>query len=58
MDERLTKQIYKAGLDGNAVRRRSRRTLENSRRVLEESHVNSTRCRRECMRNFMKVDEV
>jgi hypothetical protein len=58
MDERrLTKEIYKADLGGIAGRGRPRRTfLDQNGEVLEKGQV-STRNRRACMRNLMKVQE-
>jgi hypothetical protein len=59
MDERrLTKEIYKADLGGITGRGRLRRTfLDQIGEVLEKGQVNSTRNRRECMRNLMTVQE-
>jgi hypothetical protein len=59
MDERrLTKEIYKADLGGNAERGRLRRIfLDQIGDILEKGKVKSTRNRRVCMRNLMKVQE-
>jgi hypothetical protein len=59
MDERrLTKEIYKADLGGNAERERPRRTfLDQIGEVLEKGQVKSTQNRRSCMRNLMTVEE-
>jgi hypothetical protein len=59
MDERrLTKEIYKADLGGNAGSRRPRRTfLDQIGEVLEKDQVRSTRNRRACMRNLIKVQQ-
>jgi hypothetical protein len=59
MDERrLTKEIYKADLGGNAGRGRPRRTfLDQIREGLEMGQDKSTRNRRACMRYLMKVQE-
>jgi hypothetical protein len=55
MDERrLTKEIYKADLGGNAGRGTF---LDQIGEVLEKGQVKSTRNRRACMRNLMKVQE-
>jgi hypothetical protein len=49
---------YEADLGGNAGKGRPRRTsLDQIRKVLEKGQVKSTRNRRACMRNLMKVEE-
>jgi hypothetical protein len=57
MDERrLTKKIYEADLGGNAGRGRPRQTfLDQIGEDLEK--VKSTRNRRACMKNLMKMEE-
>jgi hypothetical protein len=59
MDERrLTKEIYKADLGGIAGRGRPMRTfLDQIGEVIEKGQIKSTRNRRACMRNLMKVQE-
>jgi hypothetical protein len=59
MDGRtLTKQIYEADVGGNAGSGRPGRLfLDQIGEVLEKSQVKSTRNRRACMRNLMKVQE-
>jgi hypothetical protein len=59
MDERrLTKEIYEADVGGNGGRGRPLRTfLDQIGEVLEKGQVKSSRNRRACMRNLMKVEE-
>jgi hypothetical protein len=55
---RLTKEIYKADLGGIAGRGRPCRSfLDKIGEVLEKGQVKSTRNRRACMKNLMKVQE-
>jgi hypothetical protein len=57
-ERRLTKEIYEAGVGGNAERGRPRRTfLDQIGEVLEKDQVKSTGIRRGCTRNLMKVEE-
>jgi hypothetical protein len=50
--------LTKAALSGNAVRRRHRRTfLGQIEQGLEKGQVRSTRNRRACLSNLMKVEE-
>jgi hypothetical protein len=57
-ERRLTKEIYKANLGGIAGRGRPSRTfLDQIGEVSEKGQVKSTRNRRACMRNLMKVHE-
>jgi hypothetical protein len=57
-ERRLTKDIYNADLGGIARRARPRRTfLDQIGEVLEKGQGKSTRNRRACMRNLMKVQE-
>jgi hypothetical protein len=60
MDERrLTKEIYKAYVGGNAGRGRPRRTFLNQiGKVLVKGQVKSIRNRRASVRNIIKVEEV
>jgi hypothetical protein len=54
----LTEEIYEADLGCNAGRGRPRRTfIDQIREVLEKDLLKSTRNRRACMRNLMKVEE-
>jgi hypothetical protein len=58
MDERrLTKEINEAVLGGNAVRAPRRTFLDPIEQVLEKGQVKSTRNRRACMKNLIKVEE-
>jgi hypothetical protein len=57
VDERkLTKEIYEVDSGGNAVME-ERIILNQIRQVLDKNQVKSTRNRRACMRNLMKIEE-
>jgi hypothetical protein len=59
MDEIDKRDFYKEDLDDNCIRERSRQTfLDKIEQVLEKDQIKSTRNRRACMRNLMKVIEV